>query len=737
MSANQGAWKDAEGDSPDWIELYNTTNSPINLTGFTLSDDEYNKAKWVFPNEVIQPKDFILVAASGKNQKLIHYHTNFKLKSTGEKLWLSNSGGTVVDSFPAVALDINRSYGRIPDGGTSLGLLSSATPNTSNNLSQFFQEISFSHDFGFYSKSFMLQLICEDSVYYTLNGSPPTIHSNLYKGPVKIQHQPKNEISKIPTKKNDSSSDSSLENEFDFIALTNPMETAGTVLRAQAFKNGKPTSDLYSGTFFIGQRKHNFPIVSLITDANNLFNFDTGIYVPGKHWKMENNGWSGNYYERGRAWERGAHIEFYNRYDNLDFSENVGIRIAGKKSRDYPQKSLRVYFRKEYGNNEIPNFLFKDRYYNSIRRFGLRSSFTYWYKRNLLFQDDLIHELVWRSNLNVVVQHSVPSVVFINGEYWGIHNIRERHDDDFLCEMYNIPKSNISIIDGNLHFVSGNDSTFFELMDFVTANDISIQKNYDLVTQQIDIESYIDYFVIETYFNNEDWPGNNMRIWKSSGLKWKWLLYDLDATAVSASANPFKFRTDSTNNQVQLFNALCKNETFVEQFINRYQRIIFDEFKTSRILELIDAKEILYREEIADHIERWKNPISNDLWEDNLNSFRDFVANRNCELVPHLNAEFNASIQIPAQCIENVFGQDSTLTIYPNPAQNEIIMRSNASTKNQITVHLYTSTGVLVNEYLLSNFEEEISINHLREGVYLLRFSNKRGSVIQKFVKGL
>lgn len=736
MSSNYASWYDENQNTPDWIELYNSSNSSVNLSNYALSDKRDNLRKWVFLNDTIGAKSILIIAASGENKKQPNsaLHTNFKISAEGERLFLTNNAGIIIDSTPKVPLPANYSYGRIKDGNDTMGVFFQSTPNASNNSSFFIEEISFSRKFGFHSAPFNLQLTCSDSIYYSIDGSEPTTQSKLYANTIRIDAKPKSVISLIPTTHIRNDSESQLENQFGF-KVPDKETRRGVAFRAQSFKNGQPTSKIYSGTFFTNADKYSFPVISLILDSNHLFNYVRGIYVPGINWAESNVGWTGNYYQRGRDWERIASMEFFNEHRFKQFSETIGLRISGKKSRDYPQKSLRVYFRKNYGKSEIPNYFFQQRAYDELQRISLRSSFTYWNDQNLLFQDDIIHELAWRSGLNIDVQHSQPSIVFINGEYWGIHNIRERQDNDHISDLYDIPKNGVNIISGNLNLEEGDPKSFKDLLEFTIINELSNLTNYAHVESIIDIDSYVDYFIIETFLGNSDWPDNNMKMWRKNeeGSKWRWLLYDVDATGVYPNNNPFIFLKDTANDQVQLFRSLMESGIFVERFTNRYFELLSTSFLPFRIQEMVKIKMELYGPEISAHIDRWGNPVSYENWIEGCKQFLDFLDKRPCVVQQALIDLFELPKKDILNCIEEPEAI-TQLSIYPNPSSAFIEVKTNATIEEPLIFEIFYSNGLLIQSYRLTENKHTINLDNYSDGLYIGKTTINGRSNVLKFV---
>ncbi|MFK7785556.1 MAG: lamin tail domain-containing protein, partial [Crocinitomicaceae bacterium] len=425
MSVNGSTYADEDGDFSDWVELYNPTLTTINLENFTLSDGFSQLEKWSFPATSIPAGEYLVIFLSGKDRSISgsELHTNFKLKSTGEYIILSNDLGVVVDHFLPVDLRKDYSYGRLPDGTNNAGFLNQSTPNATNNNTEFISFIDFSHPQGFYSYSFDLEMTCPDSIYYTLDGSRPNLQSQLYSSSLNIAENTSNKLSLIPTTP-------------DNFSLPAHGMKFGTVIRAQPYRNGIPSGPVHNRTYFSQAHDYTFDVLSVIMDSSCLFDQDTGIYVPGVHFDPTNPDWTGNYYQRGIDWERACAVTLFDNNGIEAFNENMGVRISGNNSRSLQQKSLRFYMRDEYGKSSLSYPFFDERTYGEVKRFVARSSFTSWYNRNTLFRDELVHAMASLKELDLDVQMAHRSILFINGEYWGIHTIKERQDEHYLESIH-------------------------------------------------------------------------------------------------------------------------------------------------------------------------------------------------------------------------------------------------------------------------------------------------------------
>ena len=297
MSANQSAVFDQDGDSPDWIELYNNDNQKISLNGYTLSDDADTLNKWVFPDVSIEPYGTILVFASDKNMVTeIELHLNFKISSMGESLYLSDPMGLLIDQIEPVSLGEDESYGRLPDGASHLVHLEHYTPDQLNNNTS---QLVFSKSSGFYGDSFYLkcQSFLEDTIYYSIDGSVPNLSSNIFNDSIFIYNKTSepNYFSAFWT-----IAPNSLENYRDWSPTSTNVDKAN-IIRCVSYRDGKPSSRVYTQTYFVDENihtKYDVPIISLVTDEKHLFDSDSGIYVPGVHFDDLQPEWTGNYFQK-------------------------------------------------------------------------------------------------------------------------------------------------------------------------------------------------------------------------------------------------------------------------------------------------------------------------------------------------------------------------------------------------------------------------------------------------------
>ncbi|MDI6402908.1 CotH kinase family protein, partial [Balneolaceae bacterium ANBcel3] len=620
----------------DWIELYNFGQEPVNLMGFGLSDDYDRPFRWVLPDIILSPGEFLLVWASGKNRRNPEYelHTNFSISSAGEEILLTSYSGERLDELEPVELPTDISIGRLPDGTGEWVFFSDPTPNATNAGSSdtggdILDPPLFSHIGGFYQEPFELDLSHPDpnvSIYYTMDGSTPTTESKKWTQTVILSDRSgePNSISEIQTTY-------ALDQSGSWRGPKGPVPKA-TVIRAIAVKDGYLPSQIETHTYFLPSENHDLhklPVFSLATDPENLFDHDYGIYIPGADGDPDHPG-AGNFINRGIEWERVGSLEFFETSGERVLSTDAGVRIHGNWTRRFAQKSLRLYARNAYGDNRFYHPFFEELPYDQYNRLILRNSGNDW--GYALFRDALAQQLV--SHLNFDTQAYRPSVLYINGEYWGIHNIRERYDRHYLNRVYGLEEGEIDLLTGRYFASEGDSIHWIETLDYAAAHDLSIEEHYDYMQTRIDIDNYLNYFITNIFFANNDWPHNNYDYFRKRvpydpdappghDGRWRWLLVDVDRSFNLSTRDSFDMIEWVTSelsgrNQAEwpnlLFRNLLENEHFKHQFINKVAGHLNTTFHPDRLKKGIQEMTDRIEPEIENHIYRWQWPASYDDW---------------------------------------------------------------------------------------------------------------------------
>jgi hypothetical protein len=351
--------------------------------------------------------------------------------------------------------------------------------------------LKFSAEQGFYTAPFHLKIssASEDEIHYTTNGTIPTRESPPFPDSLFLDYSSFGtyQFAEIHTTPKQSL--------ISYKAWESPGEPVhkAHVIRCASFRNGIRTSGIYSMTYFVDRYifdRFTTPVISLVTDSLNLFDKDSGIYLPGVHWNADDPEWSGNYFMSGADWERDVHVAYFSSEGREGFTQDAGIRIHGGMTRQAAQKSLRLYAREEFGNKYFDYPLFPQKENREYKRFLLRTSMGSW-RGECIIKDVLAHEIV--RDLDMEYQNFQPVVVYINGEYWGIHTLRDRIDEWYIEYTHGVDKDSVDMINGNYSLVdAGSNRHYVELAQYIEGNDLSVDAHYNVVASNIDMDNFID-----------------------------------------------------------------------------------------------------------------------------------------------------------------------------------------------------------------------------------------------------
>lgn len=640
----------------DWIELLNKEDFNINLNGYYFTDDLANSKKWQINQDITIPANgFLVFTADGENEGS---HIGFKLNREGEQIGLYTPNGSVLDSISFGNQLTDVSSGRNPVNESEWLYFADPTPGTINNnkgiLSQVICETPiFSISSGFYANALSLEIYSNDNaeIRYTLDGSEPNENSILYVSHINIFDRSiePNYYSAIPTNANP----------YSWIQPWRPpndIVRKASIIRARSFDNNRLPSKIVTNTYFIGSdllnRYKNIPVISLISDEKHLFSESTGIYVPGN--RFNGNQGTGNYFNN---WNKPAHIQLFNEEGNLQISQEVDIRTQGLSSKVNPQKGLHIIARNKYGIDSINYPFFKNRSssankISSFKRIIIRAWGSNW--QYAMLTDAFAHTIYAKSTLDI--QDYCPTVVFINGEYWGLQEIREANKNPYYYyEHYGIGINNpgIDLLQLQGEFIDeGDDDHWQNMIDFLNNSDIVNHNNYEYLQTQMDITNFIDYIGHTVYCGKFDWPGQNEAMWRprTSDGKWKWIQYDMDTSfGINGNYGPYynmiKHTIHNGNNNKgahPILVILLNNNDFKNQFINWFMDRINSDFLPEvvkgKLDNVVSEIEILMDE----HRARWA--LRNDSWLQwnyNLNLIYEYIRLKPDILVTHLQDEFD------------------------------------------------------------------------------------------------
>ena len=672
MASNGSSITDEDGDTKDWIELYNMGLNPVNLAGYGLSDNPDKPFKWVFPDVTIEAGEFLLVFASGKDRRVVgsELHTSFSISDDGEPLCLTDSGGLLLDSVGPLCLPCDVSFGRQPDGSAHWLYFEKGTPGLANNAATGYLATAsapnFSHAEGWYDEGFALSLSTEDTngiIYFTLDGSDPSpddvggrsyCYKNLY--PVHpgqpfgelltryiTTHQYTNPIA--ITDRSMESNDISLINTWFKPAARLPsgLIPKATVVRSRVFKTGALPSPVVTHTYFVGDqtdRHGDLLVLSVVADERSWFDYEDGIYVPGAvadAWRAENpesdvEYWQvpGNFYMRGDAWERPAHIGVFEAGAGLVYSQNLGVCIHGGSSRANYKKALRLCAGNGYNPINYPFFpdlavgLNGGLPIDSFQGLVLRYEGNFY--GSSLIRDALVHELVRPLGLDVLAYR--PAVEYINGEYWGICGIRERHDEHYLASHYGLEPDEIAIVSGMWNILDVVYGTSTDADDYLymvwlaISRDLSAASNFALIENRLDPANLAHFCAVQVYVGNMDLE-SNMDYWRkrTTGFvpdaqtghdgRWRWMVYDMDSGfhLSSVTNNMLGYLINHQGTFGALFRKMLANDGFRYSFINTLADQMNSTFQPDRVSQMVDALNAPLVSEFPKNSVRWPGGI--------------------------------------------------------------------------------------------------------------------------------
>ncbi len=559
LASNAATITDPDFDSyADWIELYNSGETAINLKGYSLTDNLGDAQKWTFTTDLVLPAGGYLVLWC--DDKATGLHAPFKLSASGEAIGLYDATLRLIDSIRYEPQYTDISMGRSPNGGNTWVYYTKVTPGTSNDTTGYAGQVQSMPEFtlqgGAYTSPVDVSLFTDmgGTIRYTLNGDEPSEESPVLTNPLRLEKT--------------------------------------TIVRARVFKTGYIAGPVQTHTYFVGNLfpEKNLPVVSIATDSVNFWGASRGIYV--QTFKPE--------------WEVPVNIELFenNGSDRAAFNERAGIKINGLYSWQLPQKMLGVYFRKQYGSSKLESPLFFDRARSTFDNFALRASGSDW--SYTMFRDGLVQQACHNYNMSLDNMAFRPSVVYVNGKYMGIHNIREKVDEDFVASNHGLKVGEFDLIENGDYVESGSIDAWNTYWTLVN-QDLSIQSNYDTVARYMDIENFADLIITEAYSGNSSIDHNTMAWKPKNGGKWRWILMDLDRGFFEYDKYPLSFYSNQT---VWPLAKLLKNPGFKRYLGTRMADHLFTTFNPIRMVSRIRDHATAIENEMPKHIQQWLGTTS-------------------------------------------------------------------------------------------------------------------------------
>ena len=583
--------------------------------------------------------------------------------------------------------------------------------------------VIFSAKGGFYEETFALQLYHINQQYhirYTTNGNRPTAQSPLYADSLWLDE----------TKYSESNIYTIQISPDDLVFVPDSVKHC-IVIRAAVFdENDSCVSHVMTQSYFIkalGCDTHGLPTVSICADSLDLFDYESGIFVPGAYFDTLDPDWSGNYYQSGMEWERPMNIEFYE-LDNTGINQQAGIRTHGGNGRRFQQKCVKIYAREEYGKKRFKHKFFETIPINNFKHLVLKPFAASWNQSGV--NDHICNQIA--SQLNLESLASRPVVLYLNGEYWGIYYIHERPDERYLEDHYGVDIDHVNIMANWVDVADhGTAANFIDLFRWVEEADLTTPDDYAYFESHVDIDNFIDYQIFEMFIENCDWPANNMRCWQEDNGPWRWIFYDGDACLLWMTFYAFDNAVydgdsiwPSSAASTLFFRKLLENEDFQSRFISRFQELLNTSFSDEVTSPIFEEIKLRIEPEVPLQSERFGFPESMEEWASDMDKVEYFLRARpNCVLDP-LN---DLLIGIPEnQSVESIM-------CFPNPFSDEIHLRLLSDDNKVGEIAIYDVLGrKVLSEAFSTETGNEITLNpSLPAGVYVLKVGSHSRRIVR------
>ena len=646
-AANYSSYADNYGEYEDWIELYNPTANDIDINGWFLTDKSTNPTKWAVPSSFIVPSNgFAIIHCSGRDELIGGVaHSNFKITQTkgNEVLMLTNAANIIQDSIRVFPNQTSHTRGRETNGSSIWGVFLNGTPNAANIgvMQEYETSPIFSHSSGYQNSAISLSISSNSTVYYTLNGDTPNTSSTPYTGPISL--------------------------------------SSTTVVKAIAVNSNPiiPPSFIEYGTFFFGIDNHTIPIISI--SGNGI---DDLLVTTG------GGGWGGNTTAAPYSNPAGT-IEYFDENGMLIDKGSGEYNRHGNDSWVYDQRGFDYIMRDQFGYNyAMQDKIFETKDRAKFQRLIIKAAANDNYPFSFggsgaHIRDSYINHLSQLARLKLDERSYAPCVLYKNGEYWGVYDIREKLDDpDFLDYYYDQDEKHKDSPEyiqylkywGAISTEYGEpnaEGDWQTLKNYIVNNPMSNNANYQTVKSQLNTGSLIDYFLLNSYVVAADWLNYNTGWWRGldpngDKKKWRYELWDMDNTfghgtnytqIPNQGANADPCDPDNLPNpggqwsQVPIWNALQDNPQFFDDYLNRWQDLANGYFSCDSMLAVLNRMINVIDPEMDRQIQKWGG--SKPQWLANVDALRDFIAQRcvfmNTGFVPcypAISGPYNVTVEI-------------------------------------------------------------------------------------------
>ncbi len=605
----------------DWVEIYNSGTSALALGNYYLSDDLADLKKWKMPVNNLAAGAYYIVHCDKEDTG---NHANFGLRTEGETLYLSDGSGNIVDYLEFGQQYPNVTFGRDPSDPGKLVYCATPTPvaaNSPTSATQPGERVEFSLKAGRQESASSLSL-SGNNVRYTTDCTEPHPFSNSFSDPISISKT--------------------------------------MIVMARTFEEGFLPGEIDARTYFLNEHDFTLPVVSLSFEPDHFYDDMIGIHVRGRNGTA---GYCGDVANWNQAWERPAYFEYFDKEGVRRISQSVGVKIAGGCTRGRDQKSLSIYARGKYGDNDFdyPFFVEKPDI-NCFPSLLLRNSGND--QDQTLLRDAFLQALV-KPSMDIDWQSYQPAIVYFNGSYRGIMNLREKTNEDYLTTNYFFPDGEFDFLERDREIIHGTDYDYAKLLSFMNRYSLSDDENYRQVASKIDIQEFINWMTVHLYIGNRDWPDNNHKFWKAGpDGKWRWMLFDLDyGFGFRLDADGYKHETFEYFTAVDgqepprppwstlIFRKLVENNGFRKQFLATFLTHVYSSFEPEWCNYVLDSLSAVIDYEI--YYNQLKYGRTKELWEYYLSSLKEYAVNRHDFIPGYVKSYFNLSSQAVTLTVSN------------------------------------------------------------------------------------
>ena len=565
MPSNNSYLMQSDGEYYDWVELKNISENPVDLGRYALSDDPGDFHKFPLPDVTLGSGETIVIICSGNPDLTSRKYTHAPFTVSREESWVYLSLLTergCSDYIRIYDVPYQHSVGRA-DGENGTYYFTKPTPGADNGSGVSFisatPEVETAE--GVYNDvdSVSVVLNGDGPLYYTLDGSVPTAKSRQYTQPLTLK--------------------------------------STTSVRVVCLEEGKLPSDVVTAVYIINEN-HTLPVVSVVADPDTIFG-SQGIYTKYKVDK-----------------EVRCNLKLFE-LDGNSFNIDCGIKMHGHTGLQAPKKSFKVNFRGRYGQDILTYPVYgedgPDVYDSLIIRAGQDYPFS-------IFRDELFTSLARDISPEMLAQRDKFSILYINGEYFGIYCIKEAWTELMYAQNMGGSAENVEIVQAPV------DDTheIYELTRFCRNNDMTNDANYEYVASKVDIDNLIDYMIIQGYCTNGDVQQNLRYIRsKDTGYKWQLAFYDVDWAFYYHNAFKHVLSPHQTWQHLSITRAVMKHPEFREKFLARCSELMATTLSNENVVARIDYYEDLLDPEVQRERRRWDNNYN--AWKREVQKLRDFI----------------------------------------------------------------------------------------------------------------